>query len=77
LIAGYILDINNAFKFKPALLTKMVKGSCNEVDLSGNFMFNENSSLGLLIGGVLQLPQWLDFKFQMLYVGYAYDLNTD
>jgi hypothetical protein len=44
----------------------MVKGAPLQVDLSGNFMFNENSSLELLIGGVLQLPQWLDFKFQML-----------
>jgi hypothetical protein len=24
LIAGYILDLNNSIKFKPALLTKMV-----------------------------------------------------
>jgi hypothetical protein len=38
----YILDINNAIKFKPALLTKMVKGAPLQVDLSGNFMFNEN-----------------------------------
>jgi hypothetical protein len=42
----------------------MVKGAPLQVDLSGNFMFNEKS-LGCL-GGVLQLPQWLDFKFQML-----------
>jgi hypothetical protein len=48
LIAGYILDINNAIKFKPALLTKMVKGAPLQVDLSGNFMFNENSSLSCL-----------------------------
>jgi hypothetical protein len=68
LIAGYILDINNAIKFKPALLTKMVKGAPR--DLSGNFMFNEKFVLELLIGGVLQLlPQWLDFKSDA-YVGY-------
>jgi hypothetical protein len=47
LIAGYILDINNAIKFKPAL--KMVKGAPLQVDLSGNFMFNEKFVLELLI----------------------------
>jgi hypothetical protein len=73
LIAGYILDINNAIKFKPALLTKWL-GAPLQVDLSGNFMFNENSSLGCL-GGVLQLPQWL-FKSDAMYVGYAYDFET-
>jgi hypothetical protein len=43
----------------------MVKGAPLQ-NLSGNFMFNDKFVLELLIGGVLQLLQWLDFKFQML-----------
>jgi hypothetical protein len=46
LIAGYILDLNNS-KFKPALLTKMVKGAPLQVDVSGNFMFNEKFVVGI------------------------------
>jgi hypothetical protein len=54
----------------------MVKGAPLQVDLSGNFMFNEKFVLGLLIGGVLQLPHgWFQISDAM-YVGYAYDFET-
>jgi hypothetical protein len=52
LIAGYILDLNSSIKFKPALLTKMVKGAPLQVDVSGNFMFNDKFVLRLLIDGL-------------------------
>jgi hypothetical protein len=41
----------------------MVKGAPLQVDVSGNFMFNDKF-LELPIDGVLRLLQWLDFKFQ-------------
>jgi type IX secretion system PorP/SprF family membrane protein len=58
LIAGYILDINNAIKFKPALLTKMVKGAPLQVDLSGNFMFNEKFVLGVAYRWSAAVTEW-------------------
>jgi hypothetical protein len=47
LIAGYAFDMNESIKFKPALLTKIVDGAPLQVDLSGNFMFNDKFVLGL------------------------------
>ena len=47
LIAGYIFDVNESIKFKPALLTKVVGGAPLQVDVSGNFMFNDKFVLGL------------------------------
>jgi hypothetical protein len=39
--------MNESIKFKPALLTKIVDGAPLQVDLSGNFMFNDKFVLGL------------------------------
>src|SRR3970040_2591970 len=47
LIAGYVFDLNNSVKFKPAVLSKMVEGAPLQVDVSGNFMFNEKFVVGL------------------------------
>jgi hypothetical protein len=43
-----LLDFNNAIKFKPALLTKMVKGAPLQVDLSETLCLMINSSLSCL-----------------------------
>jgi hypothetical protein len=66
LIAGYILDINNAIKFKPALLKKMVKGAPLQVDLSGNFMFNEKFVLGVAYRWSAAVTAMAGFQIQML-----------
>ena len=43
-ITGYVWDLNSYLKFKPTLLTKVTKSAPLQVDLSANFMLNENSS---------------------------------
>lgn len=47
LIGGYVFDLNQSIKFKPTFMTKLVEGSPLQVDLSGNFMFNEKFVVGL------------------------------
>ncbi len=76
-IGGYVFDLSQNVKFKPAFLTKMVTGSPLQVDLSGNFMFFDK----LVLGGAYRWDAaWSAMAgFQVtdgLYVGYGYDRET-
>lgn len=76
-IAGYVFDINPYVQFKPALLTKMVQGSPLQVDVSGNFMFNEKFVLGLGYRWSASVSAMAGFQVsEGLYIGYAYDHET-
>lgn len=77
LIAGYVFDLNNYLKFKPALLTKMVEGAPLQVDVSGNFMLNEKFVLGVAYRWSAALSAMAGFQVSdALYIGYGYDLET-
>jgi type IX secretion system PorP/SprF family membrane protein len=77
LIAGYIFDFSNYIKFKPALLTKMVKGAPLQVDVSGNFMFDEKLVLGIAYRWSAAVSAMAGFQVtEGLYLGYGYDLET-
>jgi type IX secretion system PorP/SprF family membrane protein len=77
LIAGYVFDLNNYIKFKPALLTKMVEGAPIQVDVSGNFMLNEKFVLGVAYRWSAALSAMAGFQVSdALYIGYGYDLET-
>lgn len=45
-ITGYVWDLNPYLKFKPTLLTKIVRGAPLQVDLSANFLMNDKFVLG-------------------------------
>ncbi|MEX0275353.1 MAG: type IX secretion system membrane protein PorP/SprF [Flavobacteriaceae bacterium] len=45
-ITGYVWELNPNLKFKPAVLTKAVRGAPLQVDLSANFLLNEKFILG-------------------------------
>ncbi|MFV5690372.1 type IX secretion system membrane protein PorP/SprF [Flavobacterium sp. ZT3R25] len=77
LIAGYVFDLNNYIKFKPAVLTKMVKGAPLQMDVSGNFMFNDKFVVGLAYRWSAALSAMVGFQVsEGLYVGYGYDHET-
>ncbi|MGM8363823.1 PorP/SprF family type IX secretion system membrane protein [Flavobacterium sp. ARAG 55.4] len=77
LIAGYVMDLNYNLKFKPALLTKMVQGAPLQVDVSGNFMFNDKFTLGLAYRWSASVSAMAGFQVSdALYIGYGYDLET-
>ncbi len=77
LIAGYVFDISSDLKFKPALLTKMVKGAPLQVDISGNFMVYDKFSLGVAYRWSAALSGMVGFQVsEGMYIGYGYDRET-
>lgn len=76
-IGGYVFDLSEDIKFKPAFLTKMVTGSPLQLDLSGNFLFFDK----LMIGGAYRWDAAASALagFQItdgLFIGYSYDMET-
>lgn len=77
LIAGYIFNLNNSIKFKPAVLSKMVKGAPLQVDVSGNFMFDEKFVVGIAYRWSAAVSAMVGFQVsEGLYLGYGYDHET-
>ena len=76
-IAGYVFDLNESIKFKPALLSKMVSGAPLQVDVSGNFMFMEKFTVGVAYRWSASLSAMAGFQVSDgLYIGYGYDHET-
>lgn len=77
LIAGYVFDLSDSVKFKPALLTKMVKGAPLQVDVSGNFMLYDKFTLGVAYRWSAALSAMVGFQVsEGMYIGYGYDRET-
>ena len=77
LIAGYVFDLSSSVKFKPAVLTKMVEGAPLQLDMSGNFMFNDKFVVGVAYRWSAALSAMVGFQVsEGLYIGYGYDRET-
>lgn len=79
LIAGYVFNLDRLeyIKFKPALMTKMVEGAPLQVDVSGNFMFNDKFVLGLAYRWSASVSAMAGFQVsKSMYIGYGYDHET-
>jgi type IX secretion system PorP/SprF family membrane protein len=77
LIAGYVFDLNNYIKFKPAVLTKIVEGTPLQLDMSGNFMVNDKFVVGIAYRWSAALSVMVGFQVsEGLYIGYGYDHET-
>jgi type IX secretion system PorP/SprF family membrane protein len=77
LIAGYVFDLTNDIKFKPAVLTKMVEGAPLQADVSANFMFSNKFVVGLAYRWSAALSAMVGFQVsEGLYIGYGYDHET-
>jgi len=78
-MAGYVFNLDRLeyIKFKPALLTKMVQGAPLQVDVSGNFMFNDKFVVGLAYRWSASVSAMAGFQVtDGLYIGYGYDHET-
>ncbi len=77
LIAGYVFDLTEDIKFKPAALLKGVAGAPLIADVSANFLFNERFRAGLAWRWDDSVSALLGVQLsRSLYAGYAYDLTT-
>lgn len=77
LIAGYVFDLSESTKLKPAALVKAVSGAPLIADLSVNALFNEKLTLGLSYRWDDSVSGLAGFQIsEGLFVGYAYDYTT-
>lgn len=77
LIAGYVFDLDEFTKFKPALLNKMVTGAPLQLDVSANFMFMEKFTVGVAYRWSASLSAMAGFQVtDGMYIGYGYDHET-
>ena len=77
LIAGYVFDLSDNLKFKPATLVKAVSGSPLQVDFSANFLLYEKVTLGAAYRWDAALSAMAGFQVSdSIFMGFGYDFET-
>ncbi|MAZ71551.1 MAG: hypothetical protein CMC70_00240 [Flavobacteriaceae bacterium] len=77
LIAGYVFDLSENLKFKPATLVKAVSGSPLQWDLSANFLINEKFTLGAAYRWSAAFSGLVGFQASdSIFIGFGYDYQT-
>ena len=77
LIGGYVFDLNNDLKFKPAIISKLVEGAPLQMDMSANFMFNNKFLVGVAYRWSAAVSAMVGFQVSDgLYIGYGFDNET-
>ncbi|MBT0608350.1 PorP/SprF family type IX secretion system membrane protein [Aequorivita echinoideorum] len=77
LIAGYVFDISDNLKFKPATLFKMVSGSPLQADVSANFLLYDKLTLGAAYRWSAAFSGLVGFQFtDEIFLGFGYDYQT-
>ncbi|NKI28110.1 type IX secretion system membrane protein PorP/SprF [Arenibacter sp. 6A1] len=77
MITGYVFDLEGGFKFKPALLTKVVGGAPLQLDVSANFLYNEKFSFGAAYRWDAAVSGMVGFQISdQFMIGLAYDRET-
>ena len=80
LTGGYVFDLSESIKFKPAFMVKHVKGAALSTDVTANFLFNEKLWLGAsyrindqqrAFGAIVDFQVSRQFR-----IGYAYEIPT-
>jgi len=77
LIAGYVFDISDNLKFKPATLIKAVSGSPLQWDASANFLINDKFTVGASYRWSAAVSAMLGFQAsEQIFIGFGYDYQT-
>ena len=77
LIAGYVFDLSENVKFKPATLVKAVSGSPLQWDVSANFMLYEKFTAGLAYRWDAAVSALVGFQAtDGIFLGFGYDYQT-
>lgn len=77
LMAGYVFDLNENIKFKPAFLSKVVQGAPLQLDITGNFLIHEKFMAGVGYRWDAAVSALAGFQItEKLMIGYSYDTET-
>ena len=77
LIAGYVFELNDNLKFKPATLIKAVSGSPLQADVSANFLINDKFTVGAAYRWSAAMSAMLGFQASdEIFIGFGYDYQT-
>lgn len=77
LITGYVFDLSEGLKFKPAFLGKLVSGAPLYYNLSLNFLIQEKLTLGASYQFDDSASALAGFQISnSFYIGYAYDYTV-
>lgn len=76
-IMGYVFDLGDNLKFKPATLVKAVSGSPLQWDMSANFLIHEKLALGASYRWNASVSGMVGFQIsKSIFAGVAYDYET-
>jgi type IX secretion system PorP/SprF family membrane protein len=77
IITGYVFNLSNFIKAKPAVLFKSVKGTPYQLDLSANLLFHEKLTTGISYRLNASWNAMAGFQITpQLFAGYGYDLQS-
>ncbi|MGV3696830.1 PorP/SprF family type IX secretion system membrane protein [Flavobacterium sp.] len=77
LIGGYVFDISDNLKFKPAFMVKAVSGAPLAYDLSANFLIHEKFTAGASYRYDDSVSALAGFQVtNSFFIGYAFDYTT-
>ena len=76
-ISGYVFDLSENLKFKPATLVKLVSGAPLQWDFSANFLIREKFTLGASYRWSAALSALVGFQAsEAIFIGVGYDYQT-
>lgn len=77
IMGGYVFDLSDRTKFKPAFLVKAVSGSPAIADISANFLFYDKLTLGAAWRWDDSVSGLAGFQISRdLFIGYSFDYTT-
>ncbi|WP_088340511.1 PorP/SprF family type IX secretion system membrane protein [Robiginitalea sediminis] len=77
-IGGYVFDLSDRMKFKPAFMVNFISGAPVTANVSGNFLWNDVFTLGAAYRFDNAVSGLAGFQLTPgLFVGYSYDYNTN
>jgi len=76
-IGGYVFDLSETLKFKPAFLINYISGAPLNTNLSANFLYNEKFTMGASYRFGNAVSALAGFQISnSAFIGYSYDYNT-
>ncbi len=77
LMGGYVFNLNDNLKFKPAFLTKIVQGAPLQLDVTTNFMFYDKFTIGGAYRWNAAASILAGFQLtEKFFIGYSYDTES-